>query len=154
MLALVGDGPGWGWGWGFENLSRVFLGLLNAFIWLLMLAVLAGTLFLLIRFLLVGTRAAQLYIEKNAPRHPDAAAPGPTSPSPSSPSQSPTAAVPDPAAPTAASTATVTATDDADVTRPMPAAESTGATRVDPDAASTEPTKPARKTNPKSPPAP
>ncbi|WP_168626505.1 MULTISPECIES: hypothetical protein [unclassified Cryobacterium] len=121
MLALFNDGPGWGWGWGFENLSHVFLSLLNAFIWLLLLAVLVATLFLLIRFLLVGTRAAQLYIEKNAPRHPDAAVPG-----------------------------------TADVTRPMPATstESTGATRVDPDAVATEPTKPARKANPKSPPAP
>lgn len=65
---------GWGYGHGFLSIVG---GVFFVVIWLLCLAVLVGILFLLVRFLLAGTRAAQIYIAKNEPVQPvtaDAAA--------------------------------------------------------------------------------
>ena len=65
------DGPGYGWGvW--HALQAAFMAI-GAF---LLLIILLGLVVLLVRFLLVATRAAELYLAQNAPKPtpPDAAA--------------------------------------------------------------------------------
>ena len=62
------DGPGigpWGGGW-WHALTLAIGGL----IWLLAIALMLAVLFFLIRFLLVATRAAQLYVNQHAPAEP------------------------------------------------------------------------------------
>ena len=61
------DGPGFGpWGNWWHALNLVIAG----FAWLLFLALILAVLFFLIRFLIVATRAAQLYVNQHAPAEP------------------------------------------------------------------------------------
>lgn len=70
------------------------LGLLVVgFFWLIALAVIVAVLVLLVRFLLVATRAARLYVEKNSPTAPVTpaapASPAPTTVTPTTPVEKP-----------------------------------------------------------------
>jgi hypothetical protein len=101
-----------------------FAGLFGAIVWgfftLLSLAVAIGLIFLLVRFLLVGTRAAQLYVAQHEP--PRAAQPvAPTAP-----------VIPSGDAPAGATVATPPRTASATKPATVPAAESTGATATKP----------------------
>jgi predicted lipid-binding transport protein (Tim44 family) len=61
------DGPGmWGFGWFGHLVGTIIGGLLTLFAVL----VIAGLVFLLVRFLIVATRAAQLYVDRHAPAAP------------------------------------------------------------------------------------
>jgi cell division protein FtsN len=61
------DGPGmWGLGWFGHIVGAIVGGLVS----LLVLLVVAGILFLLVRFLLVATTAARIYVAKNTPAAP------------------------------------------------------------------------------------
>lgn len=61
------DGPGvWGFGWFGHVVGTIIGGLLTLFAVL----VIAGLVFLLVRFLIVATRAAQLYVDRHAPTTP------------------------------------------------------------------------------------
>lgn len=92
------DGPGmWGFGWFGHVVGTIIGGLLTLFVVL----VIAGLVFLLVRFLIVATRAAQLYVDRHAPTTP----------------ASPTAS----AAPTTTTAATTKAAP-APATKPTPAA--------------------------------
>jgi predicted lipid-binding transport protein (Tim44 family) len=63
------DGPGiWGLGWFGQLVSTIIGGLLALFA----LLVVAGLIFLLVRFLIVATRAAQLYVDNHGPAKPTA----------------------------------------------------------------------------------
>ena len=71
---------------GMYDMGAGVLGFAGLVVWgffsLLALAVGVGLVFLLVRFLLVATRAAQLYVAKNEPPKPPAAPrPSPTAPS-------------------------------------------------------------------------
>ena len=83
---------------GIYNMGAGALGLAGLVVWgffsLLALAVIVGLVFLLVRFLLVATRAAQLYVQKNEPAK-TVAPPAPTVP-------------PVPSAPASATTPTTT----------------------------------------------
>ena len=57
---------GW-WGHGFGGFWNVILGIFWGVGQLLALLIFVGVLFLLVRFLLVATRAAHLYIARNGP---------------------------------------------------------------------------------------
>jgi cell division septation protein DedD len=57
-------GPAIGFGHGFYAVVSAIIGFLGS---LILFAIIAGVLFFLIRFLIVGTKAAQLYIDKNRP---------------------------------------------------------------------------------------
>ena len=62
------DGPGFGfWGGGWWHILTLVVG---GFIWLLAIALMLAVLFFLIRFLLVATRAAQLYVHQHSPAEP------------------------------------------------------------------------------------
>jgi cytoskeletal protein RodZ len=83
-------------------------GLLGLIVWgffaLLSLAVVVGLIFLLVRFLLIGTRAAQLYLYTNSPlRH------TPPGESPTRATAAPTATAPAATAPDSDAPATATA---------------------------------------------
>jgi Na+-transporting methylmalonyl-CoA/oxaloacetate decarboxylase gamma subunit len=61
------DGPGFGpWG-GWWHVATLVLG---CFVWLLGVALMLAVVFFLIRFLLVATKAAQLYVNQHAPAEP------------------------------------------------------------------------------------
>lgn len=100
---------------GIYNMGAGALGLVGLVVWgffsLLALAVIVGLVFLLVRFLLVATRAAQLYVQKNEPAK-TVAPPAPTVlPVPSAPASATT--------PTTATTATApTTTATAPTTKP------------------------------------
>ena len=93
---------------GVHDMGAGVLGLFGFAIWgffsLLSLSILIGLIFLLVRFLLVATRAAQLYVRKNEPPKVPAA-PRPTPASPSTPAAIPATT---PAAPTTPATPTAT----------------------------------------------
>ena len=55
------------WGGGWWHIVTLVMG---GFVWLLALALMLAVLFFLIRFLLVATRAAQLYVNQHAPAEP------------------------------------------------------------------------------------
>jgi len=74
---MYGPGNGFGLMDGFRHLGGLIAGALFTF---LLVAVIVGLLILLARFLIVGTKAAQLYVNKNAPAK--AAAATSTSPTP------------------------------------------------------------------------
>jgi hypothetical protein len=97
--------PGFGWGGGFAQfIPLIFSGIFAVFLFL----VAAGLLFLLVRFLLVGTRAAQLYVARHEPPRPVEPQPGPgAGPSPEAAPSSP---VPTATAPTAPAATTLAAT--------------------------------------------
>jgi hypothetical protein len=84
------DGYGWGFGPFAHIVGAIVYGLFSLFVILVVIA----TLFLLVRFLLVATKAAQIYVAKNSPPRP--VAPEPTT--------GPTRTAPDAAAPTTAQT--------------------------------------------------
>lgn len=54
------DGPGFGWGYGFLHIGSFLIGLVIA------AAIIAVTV-LLVRYLVVATRAAQFYLDQHAP---------------------------------------------------------------------------------------
>jgi hypothetical protein len=68
-------GPGGGFGGGFGDFWHVILGIFFGVGQVLALLVFLGVLFLFVRFLIVATRAAQVYVAKNAPAAPPAAKP-------------------------------------------------------------------------------
>lgn len=111
-------------GWG-NRIAHLLGEIIQALIILISVAVLAGLIFLLVRYLLVATRAAQLYVAQHEPPPPlpqranqDAPVPAPDS--------------------TAAEQATHTATADGTApTTPLPPSAPT-----EPSAGSTRPTKP------------
>jgi len=78
---------------GMHDMGAGVLGLLGFAIWgffsLLSLSITIGLIFLLVRFLLVATRAAELYLRKNEPPKVPAA-PQPTPASPTTPAASST----------------------------------------------------------------
>lgn len=78
--------PDFGWGFG-HGLMAVFGTVIATFAWILCFSVLVAVLFLLVRFLLVATRAAQLYIDRHEPR--PAAPVAPASPSAPAPESAP-----------------------------------------------------------------
>ena len=82
---------GWGFGHGFISIMG---GMFFAMIWMLCFIVVVGVLFLLVRFLLVGTRAAQLYVAKNEPPRPAAAKAAPAAAKPATASETKTPAKP------------------------------------------------------------
>jgi predicted lipid-binding transport protein (Tim44 family) len=79
------DGPGpFG---GFAHFAMMIVG---GLLWLFMLLVVIALIFLLVRFLLVATKAAQIYVAKNSPAVPTeapktAAASAPSAPTVSTP---------------------------------------------------------------------
>ena len=96
------------WG-GFGPLGHILTTVIAGFWFIAVFVVTVGLLFLLVRFLLVGTRAAQIYVARNAPVVPPASAsttPA-TSPatSPAAPAEAATSSV---VPPTTTSTSTVT----------------------------------------------
>jgi predicted lipid-binding transport protein (Tim44 family) len=122
---------------GIQHLGAGAMGLFGflvcGFFALLALAVLVGLAFLLVRYLLVATRSAQLYLQLNEP-------PTPVNPTPVNPTPAPSSIAPPTAAPSGAAT---TAT-----TKVMPVAKATPAT---PKATPTK--APAKPRTPKTPPA-
>ena len=71
-----GFGPGGG------GIAHVFLAIGGFVVWLIALAVIVGILVLLVRFLLVATRAAKLYVATHEPAKPVAHTPAPATTSP------------------------------------------------------------------------
>ena len=61
--------PDFGWGFG-HGLAAIFANIVMAFAWILCLSVTIAVLFLLVRFLLVATRAAQFYVAHHEPQRP------------------------------------------------------------------------------------
>ena len=61
------DGPRFD---GFGPWWHIMTLVLGGFVWLLFIALMLAVLFFLIRFLLVATRAAQLYVNRHAPAEP------------------------------------------------------------------------------------
>ena len=57
-------------GWGYSGFAHVFGFLVYGFVALLSVAVTVAVIFFLVRFLIYGTKAAQLYIAKNTPAKP------------------------------------------------------------------------------------
>ena len=55
---------------GFGHWWHIMTLVLGGFVWLLFIALMLAVLFFLIRFLLVATRAAQLYVNEHAPAEP------------------------------------------------------------------------------------
>lgn len=114
---------------GMYDMGAGVLGFFGFAIWgffsLLSLAIAIGLIFLLVRFLLVATRAAQLYVAKNEPPKPPAAPrPTPTAPRTSAAATPPVT----PASPTTAASAAPTAT--TKVAPVMPRAEAPTPTRT------------------------
>jgi hypothetical protein len=52
---------------GFGGFGHIFALLVQGLFFLLMLAIVVGVLFLLVRFLLVATKAARIYVDQNTP---------------------------------------------------------------------------------------
>ncbi len=127
--------PDFGWGFG-HGLLTIFASLIGVFVWVLCFSVAVAVLFLLVRFLLVGTRAAQLYVAKNEPPRPAAPA-VPRAPASPAPKAAParTDAAPAAAAPASASASAV---------KPASGAAPRTAAKVTPP-------KPVTKTPPKTP---
>jgi hypothetical protein len=61
-------------GWGYSGFTHVFGFIVYGFVALLSVAVTVAVIFFLVRFLIYGTKAAQLYIAKNTPAKPAASA--------------------------------------------------------------------------------
>jgi cytoskeletal protein RodZ len=62
-------GPG-----GFGNVGGIFADILAGLVFIICFIVVVGLLFVLVRFLLVATKAAELYVAKNSPAAPAVAA--------------------------------------------------------------------------------
>ena len=145
-------------GWG-HRVANVLSGIVEALIILLAVAVIAGVIFLLVRYLLVATRAAQLYVDQHEPPRGGARSGGwPLPTDPGSPA-APTSAYTTPAEPTAASDLpTVASAPQTAPTVPADAAPASGITEeLSPTRAKSEPgtaaTKPVTKpvTSPRTP---
>lgn len=141
---MFGYGPGFGGFFGVLSRIAEVLGTL------ILAAVLVGVTVLLVRFLLVGTRAAQLYVDRHEPPKPSAEprsyAPEPSAPTPASP----VAASPVATAPTSAKA------EETPAPKPASSHASTATTAVMPEAkpaGRTAPKAPAKSRTPKSPPA-
>jgi predicted lipid-binding transport protein (Tim44 family) len=52
---------------GFGGFTHIFALIIQGLFFLATLAIIVGVLFLLVRFLLIATRAARIYVDKNAP---------------------------------------------------------------------------------------
>jgi predicted lipid-binding transport protein (Tim44 family) len=94
------DGPGMG----FNPFVQFFVTALTGVAFLVSFAIIAGLIFLLVRFLLVATQAAQIYVAQNRPAEPvapAAASPAPAATPAAAPAATPAAA---PAKPTPAAT--------------------------------------------------
>ena len=59
-----------GYGWGYGPFGHVVGAIVYGLFCLFMILVIVGILFLLVRFLLVATKAAQLYVTKNSAAKP------------------------------------------------------------------------------------
>ncbi|MGV8897524.1 MAG: hypothetical protein ACOH10_09520 [Rhodoglobus sp.] len=95
-----------GYGWGAFHFIGTLVGGLFAFF---MVLVIAALIFLLVRFLLVATTAAKIYVAKNTPAKPVEPAAAEPAPSPSpAPAAAPAPATPVPAASSSADDATAT----------------------------------------------
>jgi hypothetical protein len=94
-------GPGFGFGGFWHVIAAIFFGVGQ----FLALLVFLGVLFLFVRFLIVGTRAAHVYIAKNAPAAPPAAA-APAAARPATTAARPAPAATAPTAPTKPAAAT------------------------------------------------
>ena len=79
--------PDFGWGFG-HGLAAIFANIVMAFAWILCLSVTIAVLFLLVRFLLVATRAAQFYVAHHEPQRPAAPVKPATSATPPTPTAS------------------------------------------------------------------
>ncbi|GAB3605572.1 hypothetical protein GCM10027413_09810 [Conyzicola nivalis] len=91
-------------GWGYSGFSHLLGAVLYGVFALISVAVTVALIFFVVRFLIYGTRAAQLYIEKNSPPKPAAAADAPHTREPAAPTPAPAptqAPAPAPAAPPA-----------------------------------------------------
>ncbi|MEO7122500.1 MAG: hypothetical protein ABI400_05180, partial [Lacisediminihabitans sp.] len=60
---------GFGYGWG-NNVAGLLATIVSGLFALLILVIVVGLIFLLVRFLLVATRAAQLYVAEHEPPRP------------------------------------------------------------------------------------
>jgi predicted lipid-binding transport protein (Tim44 family) len=92
---MFNDGPGMGFG----PFAHILMTILSGVAFLVSFAIVAGLLFLLVRFLLVATQAAQIYVAKNRPATP--VAPTTTAPAATAPASTKPATVA-PAKPTTA----------------------------------------------------
>lgn len=79
--------PDFGWGFG-HGLAAIFANIVMAFAWILFLSVTIAVLFLLVRFLLVATRAAQFYVAHHEPQRPAAPVKPAASATPTAPAAS------------------------------------------------------------------
>lgn len=93
------DDFSWGWRFG-DMIGNVIWGLFSFFVFL----VIVGLIFLLVRYLLVATRAAQVYLQLNEPARPAAAATA----TPTTTTAAPTATTPTATAPTTPAPAATT----------------------------------------------
>ncbi len=149
---------GFGWGMGSGFLSMIG-GMLFFAMWFVCFVVAVAVIFLLVRFLLIGTRAAQIYVAQNEPARP-VAPPATTAPkvatpaAPESSSSAPKAAgyVPADKAPASKSAATHVAAAK-DTPKADPASATQKQTVTKPAAAKKTPAKPAANT-PRTPAAP
>ena len=98
---------GFGWGYGFMAVIQTFV---CGVVALLAFAVAVGLIFLLVRFLLVATRAAQLYLAEHEPSRPVAPAASATPAASTTPTASTTPAAATPAAKTPPATTSAAAT--------------------------------------------
>ncbi len=131
------DYAGFGWGFG-QGLIGMFAHVVGAVFWMIGFSIAGAVLFVLLRFLIIATRAAQLYIAQNEPRR--QAADPETAATPATPAK----ATPAEAAPAKAAPAKKT-----------PAAKAAPKSAAAPAAAPKSTTKPAttKKRAPKAPPA-
>ncbi len=68
-MTYIPDGPGFG-PWGGGGFWHILTFVVGGFVWLLAIALMLAVLFFLIRFLLVATRAAQIYVHQHSPAEP------------------------------------------------------------------------------------
>lgn len=70
------------YGPGFDGapFGHLIFTIIGGLVWLIALAITIAVLFLFIRFLLVATKAAQVYVARNTPVEPAAAPAAPTTP--------------------------------------------------------------------------
>jgi predicted lipid-binding transport protein (Tim44 family) len=133
-------------GWG-NRIAHVLGGIVEAFIILVAVAVIAAVIVLLVRYLLVATRAAQLYVDQHEPRR-DAPATGQPPVDPLSPTDAAKS-------PTSTTNPATTMGTEPTVAAPAPTTTDTTLTLgEEPTKPLTKPvTKPVTKRTPKAPPA-
>ena len=112
--------------WGFGSVGHVFTAVIAGLWFILVFVVAVGVLFLLVRFLLVATRAAQLYVAKNAPAAPVATVP-PVAKQPAAPADAATSSVVPP--PSSSPTSSTSASSTSAVTKPISKPGTTAATK-------------------------